>query len=71
MPTYTWKCDSPGCDRRAELFERISERSHPSCPDGHGPMRSVLSASTFVLRGGGWYADGYQKKSGGRSGNDK
>ncbi|MDP3695113.1 MAG: zinc ribbon domain-containing protein, partial [Desulfocapsaceae bacterium] len=30
-----------------------------SCPECKGSVKKVMSMSSFQLKGGGWYADGY------------
>ena len=39
-----------------------------SCPDCSGQVKKLVSKSSFQLKGGGWYADGYSVKSSNGSG---
>ena len=57
MPTYAYECVS--CKSRVELTQKINERSIPSCEKCGGKMETVLSATTFILKGGGWGKSGY------------
>lgn len=68
MPTYTYACDA--CEREMELEQRISEAPLKKCPKcGKQKLRRLIAGGNFILKGGGWYSDGYgsSKKSGGGS----
>jgi putative FmdB family regulatory protein len=59
VPVYEYWC--PDCAELTEELRKIEERDHPmSCPCGGSGVRQV-SHTSFQLKGGGWYADGYQK----------
>jgi putative FmdB family regulatory protein len=71
MPTYEYECEK-GC--RFELFQSIKDEplqtcTRETCPKGRGGVRvqRLLSAAGFILKGGGWYSDGYSSKKGGAS----
>lgn len=59
MPIYEYRCRD--C---AQLFEEwqkdYQERSMP-CPVCGGGAERLISNTSFVLKGGGWYADLYSK----------
>ena len=59
MPLYQWKCVKCG-----HQFENIQKMSvgNPECPECRGETRKQLGAPAFKLEGGGWAAEGYQKK---------
>ena len=57
MPIYEYECKQ--CDKTFEVKQSITEAPLGACPDCGGPVRKLISASTFTLKGGGWYADGY------------
>jgi putative FmdB family regulatory protein len=70
MPIYEYSCEKCGS---FEVTQKISEpalKKHPECG---GKARRLISASSFALKGGGWYSDLYggskkpsgEKKSGG------
>ena len=64
MPIYEYRC--PDCGHEFEQLQRISEDPVKDCPEcGKHEVRKLVSRSSFVLKGGGWYADGYSdsKKS--------
>jgi putative FmdB family regulatory protein len=62
MPIYEYEC--PECSHRFEKLMRISAEP-PPCPEcSHAEVRKLVSASGFILKGGGWYKDHYGLKGG-------
>lgn len=61
MPVYEYECKE--CDKVFEVQQKISEEPLSACPDCQGPVRKLMSMTSFQLRGGGWYADGYSSAS--------
>lgn len=59
MPTYEYSCTSCGT---FDVEQRITEPALATCDKCGGPVRRLISRSSFALRGGGWYADGYASK---------
>jgi putative FmdB family regulatory protein len=59
MPTYEYSCTSCGT---FDMEQRITERPLSTCDKCGGPVQRLISRSSFALRGGGWYADGYSSK---------
>jgi putative FmdB family regulatory protein len=58
MPTYEYGCEA--CGKTWELEQRISEPAAKKCPKcGKMKAKRLISGGNFVLKGGGWYADGY------------
>lgn len=71
MPTYEYACAS--CGHQLEAKQRISDDPLTDCPEcGESALRKQLTNSGgFVLKGGGWYKDGYagsKEKGGGDDG---
>jgi putative FmdB family regulatory protein len=61
MPTYEYGCEA--CGKTWELEQRITEAAIKKCPEcGKLEARRLISGGTFMLKGGGWYADGYGSK---------
>jgi putative FmdB family regulatory protein len=61
MPTYEYGCEA--CGKTWELEQRITEAPVKKCPKcGKLEARRLISGGTFMLKGGGWYADGYGSK---------
>ena len=57
MPTYEYEC--PKCPRVFEVRQRITERALETCDRCGGPIHRLLSATPFILKGGGWYVTDY------------
>jgi putative FmdB family regulatory protein len=66
MPIYEYECTS--CCKVIEVIQRMTENPLTNCPDCSGPVNKLVSKSSFQLKGGGWYADGYSSKSSNGSG---
>jgi putative FmdB family regulatory protein len=66
MPIYEYECTS--CCNVFEVFQRMTEDPLTNCPDCSGSVKKLVSMSSFQLKGGGWYADGYSSKSSNGSG---
>lgn len=58
MPTYGYECTS--CEKSFEMDQRITEPPTTDCQlCGKPTARRVITSGNFILKGGGWYADGY------------
>lgn len=57
MPIYEYQCES--CAEIIEAWQNLSEAPLTTCPSCAGPLKKLISMSSFQLKGGGWYADGY------------
>ena len=57
MPIYEYECQK--CKKSVEIMQSMSEKPVTTCPDCSGEMKKLISSSSFQLKGGGWYADGY------------
>ena len=58
MPIYEYLCDK--CEREFEAEQRITEDPIRSCPHCRSrKVRRLISQTSFVLKGGGWYSDLY------------
>lgn len=60
MPIYEYRC--PTCREMHELWQSRYDTDAYKCPECDVPMHKLISKSSFQLKGGGWYADGYCKK---------
>ncbi|WP_028584640.1 FmdB family zinc ribbon protein [Desulfogranum mediterraneum] len=63
MPVYEYEC--AGCEKVFEVQQRMADGPLEICPECGGPVKKLISMSSFQLKGGGWYADGYSTTSGG------
>ncbi|MFZ5426279.1 MAG: FmdB family zinc ribbon protein [Thermodesulfobacteriota bacterium] len=65
MPIYEYRCQE--CQQTFEEWQKdFAERPAP-CPVCGGKAERLISSTSFVLKGGGWYSDLYSKPSGAKS----
>ncbi len=57
MPIYEYECQ--GCGKLHEIMQKITEPPVAKCPDCGGEMRKLISNTSFVLKGTGWYMTDY------------
>ena len=58
MPTYEYLCDK--CEHEFEREQRISDAPVKTCPECRSrKVKKLISRTSFVLKGGGWYSDLY------------
>lgn len=58
MPTYNYGCDA--CGHEFEREQRMSDKPIKKCPQcGKPKARRLITSGNFILKGSGWYADGY------------
>jgi len=70
MPIYEYLCDK--CEREFEVEQRITEDPIRSCPHCRSrKVRRLISQTSFVLKGSGWYADLYSSSKGKSEGDSK
>jgi putative FmdB family regulatory protein len=62
MPIYEYLCKKCG---EFEVTQRITESALRKCPTCKGKVERILSRSSFVLKGSGWYATDYARKGNG------
>jgi putative FmdB family regulatory protein len=60
VPLYEYQC--PKCGR-FELIRKFSDEPVTKCPTCGRPVQKLASAPAFHLKGTGWYATDYPKKS--------
>ncbi len=54
MPIYEYKCKE--CDHRLEKIQKMSDDPLKDCPScGKPGLSKIVSASSFKLKGTGWY----------------
>ena len=58
MPIYEYKCGKCGV---FEITQRITENPLKKCPTCKSKVERIISATSFVLKGTGWYATDYAK----------
>lgn len=65
MPIYEYRCRK--CGEVTEVIQKFSDRPKRKCRSCSGRLEKLVSRTSFLLKGGGWYAEGYGagKKTGG------
>src|SRR5271155_87306 len=58
MPIYEYKCNHCGV---FEVTQRITENPLRKCPTCKGKVERIISATSFVLKGSGWYVTDYAR----------
>lgn len=62
MPIYEYACTA--CGHTFEEWQKISDEPIRTCPScKKRKVEKQMSLSSFQLKGGGWYADGYASAS--------
>jgi putative FmdB family regulatory protein len=61
MPIYEYHCKA--CKRDFEILQKISDPPLATCPACGRGVRRLISQTSFSLKGGGWYKDGYASRT--------
>ena len=59
MPIYEYQCEK--CENQFEMLQKITAEPLKECPECGGPVHKLVSSTSFILKGGGWYATDYGK----------
>lgn len=66
MPIYEYAC--PDCGHNFDALQKFSDDPIRDCPVCKAVnVKKKISATSFVLKGGGWYKDHYGLKPEGKS----
>lgn len=67
MPIYEYQCGA--CGHRFEEWQKITEAPVKTCPKCKAKkVERLISATSFTLKGGGWYSDLYSSSKSGSGG---
>ncbi len=61
MPIYEYQCEK--CGQIVENWQKVSDPPLERCESCGGPMKKLISQTTFQLKGSGWYVTDYKKGS--------
>ena len=59
MPIYEYQCEE--CEQKFDMLQKITAEPLKECPECGGPVYKLISSTSFILKGGGWYATEYGK----------
>jgi putative FmdB family regulatory protein len=69
MPVYEYECGA--CGHRFEEQQRMADAPIKKCPKcKKKKVERLISATSFILKGGGWYKDLYSSPKAGAKGGD-
>lgn len=57
MPVYEYQCQA--CQDIIEVRQSMADAPLTTCPACAGALKKIISMTSFSLKGGGWYSDGY------------
>lgn len=57
MPIYEYECLQ--CGKNHEVMQKFSDAPLTVCPECGGEVKKLISNTSFVLKGGGWYVTDY------------
>jgi putative FmdB family regulatory protein len=57
MPIYVYRCTK--CGAIEEHIQRFSDPPMTKCESCKGKLVKEVTSAAFLLKGGGWYKDGY------------
>jgi len=68
LPIYEYRCQR--CGHELEAMQRITAEPLRECPEcgAADGLKRLISQTSFVLKGSGWYVTDYKGKSAGASG---
>ncbi len=69
MPIYEYQCES--CGNIVENWQKITDPPLKECEQCGGPMKKLISQSSFHLKGSGWYVTDYASKKTGNASTKK
>lgn len=57
MPVYEYECLS--CGEIHEKVQRFTDEPLTTCPNCSGKLKKIISNTSFILKGTGWYKTDY------------
>jgi len=60
MPIYEYECKE--CKNSFSVNQKITDNSIPDCPECKGECEKLISKSSFILVGPGFYVNDYKNK---------
>ena len=69
MPIYEYECDE--CRKQCEVLQKFNDDPMHTCPECGGAMHKLISQTSFVLKGTGWYVTDYARAHDKKTGESK
>jgi len=60
MPVYEYKCKK--CGKIIEAFQKITDPPIKKCELCGGKLVKLISNTSFILKGSGWFKSNYKDK---------
>ncbi|MBI3813175.1 MAG: zinc ribbon domain-containing protein [Nitrospinae bacterium] len=60
MPIYEYECTK--CSDNFEITQKITDKPLKKCSKCGGKLQKIISNTSFVLKGTGWYKTDYAAK---------
>ena len=60
MPVYEYECEA--CGKQFEVWQKITDPPLTECEACGGKLHKLISQSSFILKGTGWYVTDYARK---------
>jgi putative FmdB family regulatory protein len=57
MPVYEYKCTK--CNEKFEVMQKINDDPLSECGSCGGELKKLVTNTSFVLKGSGWYVTDY------------
>ncbi len=67
MPIYEYECTA--CGYTFEEWQRDFKEREINCPECGGKAKRLVSHTSFILKGSGWYVTDYARSNPSSSGN--
>lgn len=61
MPIYEYKCTK--CNKQFEVTRKITDAPLVRCGSCGGELKKLISNTSFVLKGSGWYVTDYPSEA--------
>ncbi len=61
MPIYEYECMN--CGKQCEVIQKFNDEPLSICPECGGHMHKLISQTSFILKGTGWYVTDYASSS--------
>jgi len=60
MPIYEYVCEK--CGAHLEVLQKVTDKPLTRCKSCGGRLEKIISQSSFILKGSGWYLTDYARK---------